>query len=59
MYLRIHEAAKMIGCSPSTLRNYDRKGVLVPMIRTETGERRYTVEQVEWYIAERSIKDET
>ncbi len=59
MYLRIHEAAERIGCSPSTLRNFDRKGILVPMIRTETGERRYTEEQVKRHIAERGIEHET
>ena len=51
MYLRIHEAAKRIGCSPSTLRNYDRTGELVPMMRFENGERRYTEEQVNAFIA--------
>lgn len=50
-YLRIHEAAEKIGCSPSTLRNYDRAGELVPIMRFENGERRYSEEQVDDFIA--------
>lgn len=57
MYLRIHEAAQRIGCSPSTLRNYDRAGELVPLIRFENGERRYTEEQVDAFIASIENKD--
>ena len=39
---RIAEAAKMLGVHPSTLRRWDKKGILTPSIRTLTGERRYT-----------------
>jgi len=59
MYLRIHEAAERIGCSTSTLRSYDKKGILVPVIRTEWGERRYSEEQLKQYLVERGIEYET
>ena len=39
---RIAEAAKLLGVHPSTLRRWDKKGILPPSIRTLTGERRYT-----------------
>ena len=32
----------MLGVHPSTLRRWDKKGILHPSIRTPTGERRYT-----------------
>ena len=39
---RIAEAAKMLGVHPSTLRRWDKTGILRPSYRTPTGERRYT-----------------
>ena len=39
---RIAEAAKLLGVHPSTLRRWDKKGILTPSYRTPTGERRYT-----------------
>ena len=44
---RIAEAAKLLGVHPSTLRRWDHKGILHPSIRTPTGERRYTDEDIE------------
>lgn len=32
----------MLGVHPSTLRRWDKTGILRPSIRTPTGERRYT-----------------
>lgn len=32
----------MLGVHPSTLRRWDKKGILTPSYRTPTGERRYT-----------------
>lgn len=49
-YLRIGEAAELIGCSRQTLRNYHMKGILVPEIVFETGHRKYSVEQLEEFI---------
>ena len=42
----------MIGCSPQTLRNYERKGIFVPEAVLETGHRMYSVEQIEKFIQE-------
>ena len=39
---RTAEAAKLLGVHPSTLRRWDKKGILTPSYRTPTGERRYT-----------------
>ena len=43
---RTAEAARMLGVHPSTLRRWDKKGILRPSIRTPTGERRYTDEDI-------------
>lgn len=37
----------MLGVHPSTLRRWDKKGILRPSIRTLTGERRYTEADLE------------
>ena len=39
---RTAEAAKLLGVHPSTLRRWDKTGILRPSYRTPTGERRYT-----------------
>ena len=39
---RTAEAARLLGIHPSTLRRWDKKGILTPRYRTPTGERRYT-----------------
>ena len=44
-YLSIGKAAEELGVSVSTLRLWDKKGLLVP-IRTPTGHRRYHVSQL-------------
>ena len=44
---RIAEAAKLLGVHPSTLRRWDKTGILRPSIRTPTGERRYTEADLE------------
>ena len=43
---RTAEAARLLGVHPSTLRRWDEKGILRPSIRTPTGERRYTDEDI-------------
>ena len=40
-YLRIAEAAKYLGVSTSTLRNWEDAGIITP-VRTPTNARRYT-----------------
>ena len=44
---RTAEAARLLGIHPSTLRRWDHKGILHPSIRTLTGERRYTDDDLE------------
>ena len=44
---RTAEAAKLLGVHPSTLRRWDKKGILTPSYRTPTGERRYTEADLE------------
>lgn len=51
-YLKIGEAAAMIGCSKQTLRNYQLRGLLVPEVILESGQRRYSVAQIEKFIRE-------
>ena len=51
-YVKIGKAAEMIGCSPQTLRNYERKGIFVPEAVLETAHRMYSVEQIEKFIQE-------
>lgn len=46
MYLTIQEFSKRTGLSPSTLRFYDRKKLLVPARRLENGYRAYEQEQI-------------
>ena len=45
-YLRIAEAAKYLGVSTSTLRNWEDAGMISPA-RTPTNARRYTREQLD------------
>lgn len=44
---RTAEAAKLLGVHPSTLRRWDKTGILRPSYRTPTGERRYTEADLE------------
>ena len=44
---RTTEAAKLLGVHPSTLRRWDKTGILRPSYRTPTGERRYTEADLE------------
>lgn len=52
-YFKISEFAQLIGVSTSTLREYDKTGVLKPHHRSPSGYRYYTEEQYESYIKER------
>lgn len=49
-YLKIGAVAELLGCSESTLRNWEQRGILVPEIVSDTGHRRYSAEQVEKFI---------
>lgn len=49
-YIKIGEAARMLGISPSTLGIWQDKGILVPAQIFPSGHRRYTVSQVQEFI---------
>ena len=46
MYLRIGQAAKLLGVSPTTMRRWEEEGYLMPALRTKGNHRRYTYKQV-------------
>ena len=46
-YYRIAEFADLSGLSESALRLYDKNGIFVPIMRTPTGIRLYSEEQLE------------
>lgn len=49
-YLRISDFANLIGVSTSTVRQYEKDGLLVPHHKTLSGQRLYTYEQVNTFI---------
>lgn len=49
-YYKINEFAKEIGVSSSTLREYERRGMLIPHHRGLNGYRYYSQEQVNEYL---------
>lgn len=49
--LSIGDVAKMLEVTPETLRNWEKTGKLVPYLRTESGQRRYSKEQVEKFLS--------
>lgn len=49
-YIKIGEAARMLGVSPSTLGSWQDKGILVPAQIFPSRHRRYTVSQVQEFI---------
>ena len=48
--LKIKEAAKMLGVSPTTLRKWDNEGKLVAIKISERGDRRYRKEDIEKFL---------
>ena len=46
VYVGIGEASELLGVSASTLRNWDKQGILVPKRRLSSGKRFYTTEQL-------------
>ena len=48
--LSIGEVAKMLEVTPETLRNWEKTEKFVPYLRTESGQRRYSQEQVEEFL---------
>jgi excisionase family DNA binding protein len=53
-YLSIGEAANRLGVSPSTLRAWERKGLIALAVWTPGGQRRYRAADVDALLAERS-----
>lgn len=49
-YIRVGEAAKLLGVSTSTLSSWQREGVLKPAQVFPSGHRRYTLSQVQEFI---------
>jgi len=49
-YLKIGEAAKLIGCSCQTLRRLHKRGILIPELIFDTGHRKYSLNQIEDFI---------
>ena len=49
-YYKINDFAREIGVSASTLREYERRGLLIPHPRGLTGYRYYSQEQVDSYL---------
>lgn len=45
-YISIKEASSFLGVSPQTLRRWEREGKLVPVLRTQGGQRRYDTSQL-------------
>lgn len=50
-YYKINEFAREVGLSASTLREYDKRGLLIPHHRGINGYRYYSQEQVEEYLS--------
>lgn len=49
-YVKISEASKFLAISEQTLRNYHRKGILVPARVRKSGHREYSMTQLENFI---------
>lgn len=49
-YIKIGEAARMLGVSPSTLGSWQDKDILIPAQIFPSGHRRYTVSQIQEFI---------
>lgn len=52
---RIGQFAKLIGVTVNTLRNWEKKGILIPEVKTIYGERRYSEEQLQQFLQNKSI----
>ena len=49
-YLKIGDAAKYVGVSQQTLRNYQDRGILIPAMILDSGHRLYSLEQLKEFI---------
>lgn len=55
MYYKIGDFANMVGLSTSTLRDYEKRGILVPHHRSPSGYRFYSDEQYQDFISGRIV----
>lgn len=51
-FMKTGEAAEYVGVSTQTLRDYERKGLLEPHMKRESGHRIYTRQQLDEFIRE-------
>ena len=49
-YLSIHKAAKLLGVSAQTLRNWERSKLLIPVQKRNNGYRYYSLEQLNTFM---------
>jgi predicted site-specific integrase-resolvase len=52
---RIGQFAKLIGVTVNTLRNWEKKGILIPEVKTIYGDRRYSEEQLQQFLQSKPI----
>lgn len=57
VFLTSTEFANAVGVSLSTIKNWDRDGILHPYLRTPTGKRMYTQSQVEEYFNKYRVEE--
>lgn len=50
MYLSINKVSKILNRTPQTLRNWEKRGVLIPAHKSHNGYRYYTQEQINEYL---------
>lgn len=55
IYLSIHKAAKMLGVTPQTLRNWERSKLLVPAQKRSNGYRYYSKEQLDVFMEQYKV----
>lgn len=56
-FLGIQEAAKCLGVSPQTLRRWEKQKKIIPSHRTEGGQRRYAIAQLQPFESRDKISD--
>lgn len=49
VFLTVEQAARQLGCSPQTLRNWEAEGKFLPTSKTEKGHRRYSRKAISEY----------
>lgn len=52
--LTVKEAAKILRISPLTLKRWGNRGILIPLRINARGDRRYTKEQLLWFLGQKT-----